>query len=181
MRNTTPQTAATPPIQWQQCREEGNAPRAFLPTHPTEGTQMIIELLLATAISATPATIIEKAAHIPPAQQQFRDCVAQRESGGNYRAKNKNSSAQGRWQWLDSQWRHGLAHMVAASLHQHGMTWEKAKKIRTHLRATPIRHWKPAYQNVAFAATLNAKGPWTGAHHWHHPGSHCNNLIKATP
>ena len=153
-------------------------PGAALPQAASKEQTMIAELALSAALTLSGAATA--AAELPPAQMEYRECVAQRESGGSYTALNTTepSSASGRYQFLDGKWRHGLAHMVADAIRDEGIPWSKAKKIRTELRATPIRKWKPIYQDIAFATVLNARGPWSGAHHWHYPGHRCNRLVK---
>ena len=134
---------------------------------------MITEMTLAAILTVAPFTV---ASELPASQMQFRECVAERESGGSYRAKNPNSTAMGRWQWLDSQWRRGLSHMVAVRLKDHGMPWASAKKLRDELRRKPISEWHPRVQDVAFAATLNADRPWSGWRHWRY-GDKCDALV----
>lgn len=134
---------------------------------------MLAEIALAAAVAVGPAAA---AADLPPAQHEFRECVAQRESGGSYTAVNRDepSTASGRYQFLDAKWRKGLAYMVADRLRDHGATG--VKPLRVRLQATPISKWPPIMQDVGFAAVLNARGPWSGWRHWHYPGSACNRL-----
>ena len=136
---------------------------------------MIISLALAAALTAP----IHKAAAIPTDQIKFAECVSQRESHGNYKARHAEagSSAAGRWQFLDNQWRKGLSFMVRDRLVKFGAPKQTANKILTHLKATPINHWEPQFQNIGFVAALNARGKWSGAHHWIVTGSRCNRLI----
>ena len=133
-------------------------------------------LALAPVPSASPMT---HAAEIPASQQAFASCVAHRESHGNYKAARPEagSSAQGRWQFLDKQWRHGLSFMVAARLRDFGMSAKAADKVRRDLQAKPIKRWAPEYQDIAFIAALNARGAWSGWRHWYLAGSKCNALV----
>lgn len=134
---------------------------------------MVIEALLVAAMMR--AEIVTKAAELPSVQQeQFRECVARRESNHNPRARNPRSSAAGTYQFLDSKWRRGLAHMTVQRLKQHGYP---TSGLRDQLRKKPINQWPERYQHVAFAAVLNAEGPWSGWRHWHLPGSPCNRLV----
>lgn len=125
--------------------------------------------------SQAPSRAAYRASVLPREQRAFRACVKHRESRGRYDAQNRVSSAQGAYQFLDNKWRHGLAHMVTAAVRGEGVSRPGLKK---HLRATPIKKWEPVYQDVAFAAVLNARGPWSGAKHWHLAGSKCNQLIR---
>ena len=133
-------------------------------------------LALAPVPSASPMT---HAAEIPASQQAFAACVSHRESHGNYRASRNEagSSAAGRWQFLDKQWRHGLSFMVAERLREFGMSAKAADKVRRELQAKPISQWAPKYQDAAFLAALNARGPWSGWRHWYLAGSKCNALV----
>jgi hypothetical protein len=133
------------------------------------------EAVLAAAIALTPMSAAQ-AAHIPPHQQAFAACVSERESHGNYRARGDESSARGRWQFLDRQWRNGLAYMVAARLQHFGMSRAAAKHVRIHLQSISIDRWDAVYQDIAFVSALNARGPWSGWRHWYQPGSRCNAL-----
>ena len=135
---------------------------------------MIPEAALAVALYLSP---IHKASLIPPAWQDFAECVSARESHHNYRAKNRSSSASGRWQFLDGgggpgTWRQGLAWMVWQRLVDHGMAKAKAKRIRLHLQATPIAKWRPAFQDAGFVAVVTASP--NGWRHWSLAGSPCN-------
>lgn len=134
------------------------------------------EAVLAAAIALTPVSAAHQAAHIPPKYQAFASCISARESHGNYKARGDESSAQGRWQFLDKQWRHGLAFMVADRLHHFGMSLHESKRVRIHLQSLSIDKW-PAYaQDAAFVAVISARGPWSGWRHWYLPGSKCNTL-----
>ena len=134
------------------------------------------EAVLAAAIALTPMSAAQQAATIPDPQRAFASCVSHRESHGNYKARGDESSARGRWQFLDQQWRHGLAYMVAERLRHFGRSRHESKRVRIHLQSVSIDRW-PAYaQDAAFVAVLNARGPWSGWRHWYLPGSKCNAL-----
>jgi len=139
----------------------------------------MIEALALAAVIHTSPVIVDQAADLPTSQEPFAACVARRESGGRPDARNRSSSAQGKWQFLDNHWRHGLAHMTAWRLRDFGMTRTQARALRAWLRARPIAEWPEKYQDVAFAAVLNARGPWSGWRHWNLPGSTCNTLVQA--
>lgn len=136
---------------------------------------MMMEIGIAAALALGP--VASQAAQLPPAQVEFRECVKHRESRGNYKASRAEagSSAQGAYQFLDSKWRRGLSYMVAQRLREHGYT--PAKNVRERLLRTPIKRWEPIYQDIGFAAALNARGPWSGWRHWYYPGSRCNGLV----
>lgn len=112
---------------------------------------------------------VRDASRIPGRWRLFEKCVALRESHRNPKARNGSSSAQGTYQFLDRSWRSGLAHMVAARLHDHGLPWTQAKKVRTYLRAHEIAAWPATYQTIGFVAVVNAGG----SYHWRLAGSTC--------
>lgn len=136
--------------------------------------------LLASPVATDPAA---SAAVIPASQRAFAECVSDRESRGNYNARGSDSSSAGRFQFLDRQWRvnGGLAWMVAARLREFGMSGADSKAVRIHLQATHIAAWEPNYQDAAFVAVLNARGPWSGWKHWYLAGSRCNALAGGRP
>lgn len=123
---------------------------------------------------------------IPPQWEAFTLCISERESGyGNdpdtsksYRADNPSpsSSAQGRYQFLDSKWRSGGAWNVWKRLVRSGFDEAKATFVRKKLQATPIKDWKPVWQDVLYAEVL-LSGEGMGWRHWHLAGSPCNRLV----
>ena len=119
------------------------------------------------------ASSIRRAATIPPRLRPWAACVLRRESGGTLAdptsgmgARNESSSASGRWQFLDSQWRRGLSYMVADRLRDHGVPRPTARVIRLHLAATPIHRWPAPYQDAGFVEVVERGG----AFHWRGPG-----------
>ena len=138
-------------------------------------------VVLAAALLVSPASDpAASAAVIPASQQAFAECVSWRESRDNYKARGSDSSSAGRWQFLDRPWRNGLSYMVAARLREFGMSGKDSKAVRIHLQATHIAAWEPNYQDAAFVAVLNARGPWSGWKHWYLAGSRCNALVGGT-
>ena len=115
------------------------------------------------------ASSIRRAAVIPPRLRPWANCVSDRESSGSYTARNPSSSASGRWQFLDSQWRRGLSFMVADRLRDHGVPRPTARVVRVHLAATPIHRWPAPYQDAGFVEVVERGG----AHHWALAGSKC--------
>lgn len=116
------------------------------------------------------------ASKIPANQLEYAKCISYHESRGNYQAVGDKSSARGRWQFLDKQWRRGLSYMVADRLVNHGMPKSQEKDLIKDLQKHPIDAWKPIYQDVGFVSALNAKGPWSGWKHWS-VNSQCNKLV----
>ena len=124
---------------------------------------------LSIARPSRSVSAVRDASRVPARWQRFAACVANRESHNNPKARNPRSSAQGMYQFLDRSWRHGLAHMVAARLHDHGLPWPQAKKVRTYLRAHEIAAWPAPYQTIGFVAVVSAGG----SYHWRLAGSSC--------
>lgn len=119
------------------------------------------------------AAPVRAASTIPSSMRAFAACVSDRESGGSYSARNTSgSTAQGRWQFLDRQWRvnGGLHFMVSKRLKRFGMPASAASDVRQFLKSTPIYRWPAAYQDTAFIAVVEAGG-WR---HW--SGHSCNGL-----
>lgn len=150
---------------------------------------MIADAALAVALMVVPrdappdaarpaiaATIAQAASWLPRAQDAFRHCVVARESGGNPRARNRASSASGKYQYLDRQWRRGLSFQVRDRLVAFGMPQSQARELRAWLAARPIYQWPERYQDVGFAATLNYHAPWSGWRHWA-SGGRCDRLV----
>ena len=153
-------------------------------------------VVVATALAATPttaptwhmdqphkgthATAVREAAVVPAKWMRFAKCVAYRETGvtnlnnrqSRENALNARSSASGRWQFLDTQWRRGGSFMVRDRLIDHGMSKQQAKEVRRTLGDTPIRKWDGWFQDVLFNEVI-ARGGWT---HWS-GGKGCNALV----
>lgn len=92
-----------------------------------------------------------------------RQCIMDRESNFNYRAANKSSSARGAYQFLDSQWRESLTHML---MPEHR---DRKQEVKA-LREKPIHKWSRYWQDAAFY-TVWRHGD--GKHHWYYQGSRC--------
>lgn len=143
---------------------------------------MIESLVLTAAVMAGPASagtvvfshVTASAAHIPSRWQRWADCVSNRESHGNYKARNRASSAAGRWQFLRA-WQRGLSFMVRDRLIAHGMDRAHAKSIQRRLAKTPIHLWEPWAQDAGFAAVIAHPQGWR---HWSN-GGRCDRLAAA--
>ena len=141
---------------------------------------MIENLVFAAAMmiprespASLPARAISQAAEIPVRWQPFAECVANRESGGNPKAQNPISSAQGKWQFLDNHWRHGAGWNVYSRLRDAGMPRKEARAILRELHSKPIKQWAEPYQDAAFVFVILIPRGWR---HW--SGGHgCNNLV----
>ena len=155
------------------------APLVRRPCPPVIGPLMIENLVFAMSMmipnerpSRGPARIVATAARIPTAWEPFRACVVARESNGDPTAENRASSAQGKYQFLDRQWRRGAAWNVYHRLRAAGMPRSHARLILTRLHATPIKRWAEPYQDVAFASVILIPRGWR---HW--SGDRCNTLV----
>lgn len=138
---------------------------------------VVVAALLLSSNNAYAYDYKTAAARVPKEQIAFAECVSYQESRGNYRAIGDSSSARGRWQFLDDQWRRGLSYMVAKRLTDYGMPKSKQKPLIEKLRSKSIDKWDPIYQDVGFVAALNAKHLWSGWRHWYVKGSKCNDLV----
>ena len=127
-----------------------------------------------TAGSVVTAHATDAASQIPKRWQKFAACVSHRESHGNYRAKNRSSSASGRWQFLDRQWRRGLSYMVRDRLIEHGTPKAHANSIQRKLAKTPIQKWAPWAQDAGFVAVITSD-EGNGWRHWAN-GGRCDRL-----
>lgn len=145
---------------------------------------MIDSLLLQAAVLVGPVTagsvvtshVTVAASQIPKRWQKFAACVSQRESHGNYRARNRSglSTAQGRWQFLDRSWRRGLSYMVRDRLIDRGMPKAHANSIQRKLAKTPIQKWAPWAQDAGFVAVITSD-EGRGWRHWANGGK-CDRL-----
>ena len=98
-----------------------------------------------------------------PQLEHIRPCIMKRESHGNYRAQNPNSSAAGAYQFLDTQWREGLVWMM---LKETKNTNDGLRAEIQLLRMKPINKWNRYWQDRAFY-TAARKGE--GLAHWNSP------------
>jgi len=144
------------------------------PDHHTLHTQ---EISIKKPHKGAFSDVITEAAKVPKKWKPFAACVLDRESGGTLdnvqsgvRARNPRSSASGRWQFLNSQWNHGLPYAVSRELKRNGMPKEHAKKIRIELQQRPIHTWHGYWQDIGFVATVTGGG-WF---HWN-GGKGCNS------
>ena len=156
------------------------APHVRRPCPPVIGQSMIENLVFAMSMmipserpARGPARIVATAARIPTAWEPFRACVVARESNGNPAAENRASSAQGKYQFLDRQWRHGAGWNVYHRMRAYGMPRSQARLILARLHSTPIKDWAEPYQDIAFASVILIPRGWR---HW--AGGHgCNTLV----
>jgi hypothetical protein len=157
-----PASAAVPdptPPKKQTVQKDAREARAVALNRPSRGGS---------------ARIIQKAATVPPKWRGFAACVLSRESGGSLDriqsgvgARNPNSSASGRWQFLDNSWRRGLSFMVRDRLIQFGMPKAQARQVRLYLGARPISQWHGYWQDIGFNEVIERGG----SYHWN-GGSH---------
>jgi hypothetical protein len=117
--------------------------------------------------------IVLKAAKVPKKWRPFAACVLKRESGGTLDkiqsgvgARNPNSSASGRWQFLNTYWQHGGSFMVRDRLIDYGMPKKEARLVRQYLGDTRINRWHGYYQDILFNEVISRGGK----HHWNGPG-----------
>ena len=121
----------------------------------------------------THSRVIQDAAEVPRSIRPWAECVVNRESGGTLDriqsgvgARNPNSSASGKFQFLDNSWRRGLSFMVRDRLVEFGMPKQEAKRIRQYLGSIPIYQWHGYYQTIGFVEVVSRGGKF----HWNGPG-----------
>ncbi len=105
-------------------------------------------------------------------QEGWRKCVQFRESRHRYGAANSRSSARGAYQFLDSQWRESLVHMITPELKKQ-LPPEQVNAIKKQLFKNPINKWSREIQDMAFYTVLNYNGKWSGKKHWYLQRSSC--------
>ena len=96
-----------------------------------------------------------------PTMSDCREAIMQRESRFNYRAANSTSSARGAYQFLDSQWRESLVHMMRKETREDYP--ERLERLE-QLNDTPIHRWPRWFQDHAFYRVAN--GTPNGLKHW---------------
>ena len=84
-----------------------------------------------------------------------------RESRFNYKAANSTSSARGAYQFLDSQWRESLVHMLRKEVREDYP--ERLERLE-QVNDTPIHRWPRWFQDAAFYRVAN--GTDNGLKHW---------------
>jgi hypothetical protein len=99
--------------------------------------------------------------------EPIRKCIMFHESRYNYNASGGSSSAQGAYQFLDSQWRDSLVYML---LDEHG----NRKEIKA-LRGKPIHSWSRYYQDRSFFTVFRHGA---GAKHWSLQEQRCDLRSK---
>jgi hypothetical protein len=117
--------------------------------------------------------VLRLASTVPESLVPWASCVLDRESGGTLDriqsgvgARNPSSSASGRWQFLASNWQHGLPYMVADRLVRFGLPRPDARQVRVALQRTPIHEWHGYFQDIGFLEVVERGG----RHHWNGPG-----------
>jgi muramidase (phage lysozyme) len=78
-------------------------------------------------------------------------------------ARNGESSAQGRWQFINNDWQHSLPWHVRDRLVQFGMPKAQANKVRRYLDRREIATWHGLWQDIGFIETVMDRDGW---HHW---------------
>lgn len=124
---------------------------------------------------------VHRASQIPTWMRSWAACVLARESGGTLdrpwsgagAVNTAGSSAQGRWQLLDTAWRvnGGIHFIVARRLAAFGLPAPQVRAIREYVRRTPIHQWPAPLQDVAFIQIVTEGG----ARHWFN-GGRCDGL-----
>ena len=119
---------------------------------------MITVAVLAAALLLPPGPTYP----VPHDQQKYVKCVAQRESNNNPRSTNSRGGYRGMFQFSEA-----LADGSTWMLIPWLATWhDQPKQFAKQLRATPMNRWPRNLQVAAMVTVLNARGKWSGSHHW---------------
>lgn len=139
---------------------------------------VLAALLAAAIITASPsmadspmAKSLYRGQYWDPALSGCREAIMQRESRFNYKAANSTSSARGAYQFLDSQWRESLVHMMRKETREDYP--ERLERLE-QLSDTPIHRWPRWFQDHAFYRVAN--GTPNGLKHWSPRPSACWSL-----
>ena len=151
---------------------------------------MIVAALLAGALMASPTppplladgrdTGRQASAytgqHYNPADEPYRQCVAQLEGHFQYWGTGSNGLYQGTYQ-MTMPLAHGAVWMMQKEWARlYGR--DTAKAMRQTLHDTPPRKWSREIWDQAFWTVLNWDGPRSGAHHWQGGRHHCQLGMK---
>ena len=103
--------------------------------------------------------------HFSAQWRNVRECIMYRESRFNYRGRSSISTAAGAYQFLDSQWRESLTHMMIQESREanDGLIPEIKE-----LRDKPIQKWNRYFQDRAFYTAWdngNGKSHWDLTRH----------------
>ena len=103
--------------------------------------------------------------HFSAQWRNVRECIMYRESRFNYRGRSSISTAAGAYQFLDSQWRESLTHMMIKESREanDGLIPEIKE-----LRDKPIQKWNRYFQDRAFYTAWdngNGKSHWDLTRH----------------
>ena len=128
---------------------------------------IVLGVVLAVVVFGSPALAESPMAkstyrgkHWTPALSECRHAIMRRESNFNYRAANSTSSARGAYQFLDSQWRESLVHMMRPEIKR---DYPLRRGTLESLTGKPIHKWPAFYQDMAFYTVVVKHD---GIKHW---------------
>lgn len=98
-----------------------------------------------------------------PVDEQYRMCVAQRESNGRYWAVSTTENYRGAYQ-VSAALTVGMGWMIQKELK--AMKVPHASDIGAILRSAPMDRWRRYWQDMGFWVTFNHEGLRSGSHHW---------------
>ena len=99
-----------------------------------------------------------------PRAEEKRLCIVRRESEGHYDVINPGGNYFGAYQ-VSRPLARGVTYMLVRE-HRDLLGAERAKRILTDLRRTPMNEWPRYWQDAAFHTIMNWEGPLSGASHW---------------
>ena len=97
------------------------------------------------------------------ADEEYRKCVATRESNGRYWAVSRTENYRGAYQ-VSAALTVGMGWMIQKELK--AMSIPGAADIGALLRSKPMNRWSRYFQDMGFWVTFNHDGPRSGLHHW---------------
>ena len=95
-----------------------------------------------------------------PSLADCREAIMRRESRFNYNAKNPTSSASGAFQFLDSQWRESLVHILRPEIKKN---YPARRETLESLTGKPLHKWPAFYQDAAWYTVVVKHD---GLKHW---------------
>lgn len=99
-----------------------------------------------------------------PRAEERRLCIVRRESEGHYDVINPGGNYFGAYQ-VSRPLARGVTFMLLRE-HRDLLGADRAKRILTDLRGTPMNEWPRYWQDAAFHTIMNWEGTMSGASHW---------------
>ena len=138
-----------------------------------KGNEMLIDLIthllldqdqvITTKNDTGVESSLYRGRYYSPADEEYRKCVATRESNGRYWAVSSTENYRGAYQ-VSAALTVGMGWMIQKELKV--MSIPGASDIGALLRSKPMNRWSRYFQDFGFWVTFNHDGPRSGLHHW---------------